>query len=158
MAKIEFEAKLWASAEGKGWTFATMPPEASAKLPSRGRVAVAGTIEGFAFRTSVFPDGSGSHQLMVNGVMRKGAGVEQGDVARFAIEPVSDDVEVEVPPGLQEALAAAPAAEERWNAITPKARAEWVEWIGSAKAEATRERRTAKALEKLLAGKKRPSD
>ncbi|HEX6200242.1 MAG TPA: YdeI/OmpD-associated family protein [Thermoanaerobaculia bacterium] len=158
MAKIEFEAELWAAMEGKGWTFVTLPKNASEALPGRGRVPVQGTINGFAFRSSVFPDGKGSHQMMVNGDMRTGGGVGQGDTARFVLEPASDEVAVEVPPDLEAALAADPAARERFDAVTPKARAEWVAWIEGAQQQATRERRLAKTLERLLAGKKRPSD
>jgi len=158
MAKIEFEGELWASMEGKGWTFVALPNAASAALPSRGRVPVRGTVNGFAFRSSVFPDGQGSHQMMVNGDMRKGGGVGQGETARFVLEPASDEVAVEVPPDLEATLAADPAARERFDAVTPKARAEWVAWIEGAKQQATRERRIGQTRERLLAGKKRPSD
>ena len=70
---ITFRAKLWAPMEGKGWSFVTMPKPASAQLPARGRVAVTGTINGFEFRSSAFPDGDGSHNIQVNGTMREGA-------------------------------------------------------------------------------------
>jgi hypothetical protein len=32
MAKIELSAKLWSPMEGKGWTFATLPKDASERL------------------------------------------------------------------------------------------------------------------------------
>jgi len=158
MARIEFEAELWAAMEGKGWTFVTLPAAASGKLPGRGRVAIQGTINGFPFRSSAFPDGKGSHTIMINAAMREGGRVGPGEAARFVIEPASDDVAVEVPADLEAALAGSPEARARFDAVTPKARAEWVAWIESAKAEATRERRVTQTLERLLAGKKRPSD
>ena len=49
------------------------------KLPSRGTVPIAGTINGFPFRTSVMPDGKGSHSMMVNKAMRAGGKVGPGD-------------------------------------------------------------------------------
>ena len=158
MAKISFEAELWAAMEGKGWTFVTLPPAASAELPGRGRVAVQGTINGFPFRSSAFPDGKGSHTIMINAAMREGGGVGPGESARFVVEPASDDVAVEVPADLEAALGASPEARARFDGVTPKARAEWVAWIESAKAAATRERRVGQTVERLLAGKKRPSD
>lgn len=74
MARIEFKATVWAPMAGKGWTFVTLPKAASAKLGAKGRVPVQGTINGFAFRGSAFPDGEGSHQIAVNNDMKKGAG------------------------------------------------------------------------------------
>lgn len=143
---------------GKGWTFVTLPPRASAKLPARGRVAVRGAINGFPFRTSAFPDGKGSHQFMVNAAMRTGAGVAQGDIAKFLIEPVGDHVKVKIPADLRAALQKSTQARARFASITPKARAEWVLWITSAKTQPTRLRRVQQTLIRLLAGKNRPSD
>jgi len=49
-SKIRFRAKLFrpaATAKVGSWTFLTLPKNASAKLTSRGIVAVEGTINGF---------------------------------------------------------------------------------------------------------------
>ncbi|HWG92146.1 MAG TPA: YdeI/OmpD-associated family protein [Candidatus Thermoplasmatota archaeon] len=158
MAPITFRAKLEAAMEGKGWTFATMPKTASAKLGKKGRVPITGTINGFPFRTSAFPDGEGSHLFNVNADMRKGAGLDQGETAEFVIEVATDEVKVAVPADLKRALAAHPGAKAQWDAITPKAREAWVQWIEGAKQAATREGRIEKTCERLAAGAKRPSD
>lgn len=155
---IQFKAKLWAAMEGKNWTFITMPKNASEKLPKRGRVSIEGTINGFAFKTSAFPDGEGSHQFMVNGVMRAGAKAAIGDTAAFVIQPVSDVVEFEVPDDLGTALKKSKPAIAQWEKITPKAKAEWATWITSAKKEETRTTRVSKTIERLTKGDKRPSD
>lgn len=153
---ISFRAKLWAPMEGKGWSFVTMPKSASEKLPARGRVAVEGTINGFEFRSSAFPDGDGSHNIQVNGAMRDGAKVSVGDTALFSILPSTDAVKVTVPADLSAALRKSAKAGALWDAITPKARAEWVTWIASAKKEETRNARTGKTIERLSKGEKRP--
>jgi Bacteriocin-protection, YdeI or OmpD-Associated/Domain of unknown function (DUF1905) len=154
---ITFRAKLWAPMEGKGWSFVTMPKPASARLPARGRVAVTGTINGFKFRSSAFPDGDGSHNIQVNGTMREGAKVSVGGTAEFSISPSTDTVKVTVPADLSAALKRSAKADALWDAITPKARAEWVSWITSAKKEETRAARTGKTIERLSKGEKRPS-
>jgi Domain of unknown function (DUF1905)/Bacteriocin-protection, YdeI or OmpD-Associated len=154
---IPFRAKLWAPMEGKGWSFVTMPKSASAQLPARGRVAVEGTVNGFEFRSSAFPDGDGSHNIQVNAVMREGAKVSVGDTAQFSISPSTDAVKVTVPADLSTALKKSAKAGAQWDAITPKARAEWVSWIASAKKEETRAARTGKTIERLTKGEKRPS-
>ena len=153
---ITFRAKLWAPMEGKGWSFVTMPKPASAQLPARGRVAVVGTINGFEFRSSAFPDGDGSHNIQVNGTMREGAKVSVGDSAEFSIFPSTDAVKVTVPADLSAGLKKSAKAGALWDAITPKARAEWVSWIASAKKEVTRTARTGKTIERLSKGEKRP--
>lgn len=153
---ITFRAKLWAAMAGKGWTFVTLPKSASAKLPARGRVGVEGAINGFPFRTSAFPDGEGSHNIQVNAGMRQGAKVEVGETADFSISPASDDVKVTLPPDLSAALNKSAKAKATWATITPKARAEWVLWVTSAKKEDTRSARTSKTVERLAKGEKRP--
>lgn len=155
---IEFKAKVWAAMEGKGWTFATLPKAASAKLGAKGRVPIAGTINGFPFRSSAFPDGEGSHIIQVNNDMKKGAGVAAGDTAAFAIERATDEVAVEVPSALAQALERHPGAKAQWDAITSKAREEWVRWVTGAKKEETRAARVEKTCERLAEGVKRPSD
>jgi len=154
---ITFRAKLWAPMEGKGWSFVTMPKSASAQLPARGRVAVEGMVNGFEFRSSAFPDGDGSHNSQVNAVMREGAKVSVGDTAQFSLSPSTDAVKVTVPADLSAALKKSAKAGAQWDAITPKARAEWVSWIASAKKEETRAARTGKTIERLTKGEKRPS-
>ena len=48
------------------------------------------------------------------------------------------------------------ALAEKWHALTPLARNEWICWTISAKQEATRAKRRARLQEEVLAGKKRP--
>jgi len=153
---ITFRATLWAPMEGKAWSFVTMPQSASGQLPARGRVAVEGTINGFEFRSSAFPDGDGSHNIQVNTAMRAGAKVSVGETAEFSICPASDAVKVAVPSELSAALKKSAKAASQWNVITPKARAEWVSWITSAKKDETRTARTLKTVERLSKGEKRP--
>ncbi len=155
---IAFDAELRAPMPGKAWTFVTLPPAASARLGTRGRIAVEGTINGHRFRTSAFPDGKGSHQLMVNAEMRRGAGAEQGHVAHFALRAADDEVVVEVPEDLRKALAKRKAAQAQFQAITAKARAEWVRWITTAKRTETRKRRVTTAAERLARGVRRPTE
>ncbi len=155
---ITFKAELWAPMEGKGWTFITMPKAVSSKLGKKGRIAIEGTINGHPFRSSAFPNGEGSHQVAINADMRAGGGADAGDTATFIIRPATDAVAVEMPPALTEALENHAGAKAQWDAITPKARDEWVKWIAGAKKEETRTARLEKTLERLADGAKRPSD
>ena len=60
-----------------------------------------------------------------------------------------------VPPALQVALDANPAAAAHWDAFAPSHRREYCEWVGEAKREATAATRVAQTLEWVASGKKR---
>ena len=159
-SKIRFRAKLLRpaeSADADSWTFLVLPKNASAKLPSRSMTAVEGTINGFAFRATLEPDGEGSHWLKVDQKMREAAGAEVGDLVSLEITPAAEEPEPTVPEDLQTALAAAaPKARAVWADITPIARRDWIHWITSAKKAETRARRVENACSMLAAGKRRP--
>lgn len=150
--KIAFATKLWAPMNGKGWTFATLPKSASARLGARGRVSIRGTINGFAFRSSAFPDGKGSHMIQINAAMRDGAGVAPGQAARFSIELDQAPLRVQVPVDLGKAIAGSAMAKAQFGSITPKAKKSWVDWIVSAKQDETRRRRIGEAVKRLSSG------
>src|SRR2546423_2616 len=157
-SKIRFKAKLFRPAESAkvgSWTFLTLPNNASAKLPSRGRTAVEGTINGSPFRAALEPDGQKSHWLKVDRKMREAAGANAGDLVTLEIGPVAKEPEPRVPADLRKALAAAPKARRLWSDITPIARKDWIHWITSAKQPETRARRIGNACSMLAAGKRR---
>ena len=157
-SKIRFRAKLLrpaGTAKVDSWTFLTVPKDASAKLPSRGRTTVEGTINGFPFRATLEPDGQKSHWLKVNRKMSEAGGAEAGDVVTVEIAPSAEEPEPTVPADLRKALAAAPQARALWSDITPVARKDWIHWIISAKQPETRLRRVSNACSMLAAGKRR---
>jgi len=157
-SKIRFSAKLLrpeARAKVGSWTFLTLPKNASAKLPSRGKTTVEGTINGFPFRATLEPDGQKSHWLRVNRKMREAAGADAGDIVALEIAPVGKEPEPSVPADLQRALAGAPKARALWSEITPIARRDWIHWITSAKRGETRARRIDNTCAMLAAGKRR---
>jgi hypothetical protein len=153
---ICFSAKLLqpkANEKTGAWTL-TLPKSASAKLPSRGRTMVEGTINSFPFRAALEPDGKGSHWLSVNKTMRDGAGVD-ADTVIVEITRAGEEPEMRVPMDLRKALAADPLAQAGWEDITPLARRDWIFSISSAKQAETRKRRIEKACDMLASGKRR---
>jgi Domain of unknown function (DUF1905) len=75
MKKLEFTVKL----EGKGTSVAWLnaPFDVIKVFGTRARVPVRGTINGFAFRSSLMPMG-GCHGMAINKSMRDGTGVKGG--------------------------------------------------------------------------------
>ena len=153
-AAIRFDATL--SAIGTS-TVLRLPETASKNLPSRGQVAVRGTINGAGFQTVLEPDGNSGHWMRVDDTLQLAAGISTGDTAELGIEVTRDWPEPGVPPDLAAALAAAPRKiQDLWNQITPMARWEWVRWVNATKNPDTRRRRVDVSISKMTSGKRRP--
>ena len=150
----EFHERLEARGPGGAWIFITVPFDAAAEFGGRGRVPVAGTINGFAFRSSLLPVGDGTHRLAVNKSMQAGAQAAAGDLVAVVMRRDDDERIVEVPDELRHALAGAPAAAATFEQFAYSHRKAYVDWVASAKASETRERRAAKAVSMLASGKK----
>ena len=153
-ATIRFQAAL-ATIETS--TVLRLPEAASTKLPSRGQVAVHGTIDGVEFRTVLEPDGNAGHWMKVDPALQRKAGVSAGDRATLDILVTEDWPEPAVPQDLAAALASAPQKiQNLWNEITPMARWEWVRWVNATKNTDTRRRRVDVSISKMSGGKRRP--
>lgn len=134
-----------------------LPNAASKSLPSRGQVAVHGTINGAEFETVLEPDGNRGHWMRVDDPLQKAAGIGAGDTATLDIKVTQDWPEPSLPEDLATALAAAPPTiQGLWNEITPMARWEWVRWVNATKNPETRERRVEVSISKMEQGKRRP--
>jgi len=138
-------------------TVLRLPEKASGKLPSRGQVAVRGTINGHWFQTVLEPDGNFGHWMRIDRKVRESAAIGVGDSATLEIEPLKDWPEPSVPKDLKTALAAAPQKiQDLWKEITPMARWEWVRWINATQNPDTRKRRVEVSISKMKSGKRRP--
>lgn len=86
------------------WVIIHVPLDVVRIWGSRGMLKVKGEINGFAFRTSLFPTGKGGHTLLVNKRMQAGAKAVAGTTAQFRLEPDTEKRTVTVPPELQRIL------------------------------------------------------
>ena len=151
---IRFDATLYTIDKS---TLLRLPEKASGKLPSRGQVAVRGTINGHGFQTVLEPDGYLGHWMRIDEELQRAAAVSVGDTATLEIEPLKDWPEPNVPQDLEAALAAAPQKiQDLWGDITPMARWEWVRWVNATGNPDTRKRRVEVSVSKMKSGKRRP--
>jgi hypothetical protein len=151
---IRFDATLYTIDK---WTILRLPEKASAKLPSRGQVAVEGTINGHGFHAVLEPDGNFGHWMRIDGKLQQAAALGAGDTAELAVASLKDWPEPNVPQDLETALAAAPQKiQELWKGITPMARWEWVRWVDATQNPDTRKRRVEVSISKMKGGKRRP--
>ncbi|MGD0833164.1 MAG: YdeI/OmpD-associated family protein [Candidatus Dormibacteria bacterium] len=154
VATIHFEATPYSIDE---WTVLRLPEKASAKLPSRGQVAVQGTINGQGFQTVLEPDGYFGHWMRIDEELQRIAALGTGDTATLDIQQLRDWPEPNVPPDLETALAAAPQKiHDLWRDITPMARWEWVRWVNATRNPDTRKRRVEVSISKMRSGRRRP--
>jgi hypothetical protein len=153
-AAIRFDATLSAIDTS---TVLRLPETASKDLPSRGQVAVHGTINGAEFSTVLEPDGNSGHWMRVDDALQHAAGIGAGDTATIDIEVTKNWPEPSVPQDLATALAAAPQKiQNLWDEITPMARWEWVRWVNATNNPDTRTRRVDVSISKMKNGKRRP--
>jgi uncharacterized protein YdeI (YjbR/CyaY-like superfamily) len=149
-----FRSTLEQGSLALGWTIARVPfdPTAPADAwPKMIRLRVRGEINGFAFRTSLFPDPRGGFYLLVNRSMQKAAGAHLGDTADFLLEPDLDARAAELPDELAVLLDDEPGLRPWYDALTEYTRREIGKWITSVKSDATRMKRAEQMAERLLA-------
>jgi hypothetical protein len=146
-----FKTRLTAHGPGGAWTFLEVPFSVEKEFGTKARVAVAGTINGFAFRNSLMPNGDGTHSMMVSKALQVGANATAGDIVTVAIAVDRSERVVNVPPELTKALSTNKAAAAAFKALSYSHRKEYAEWIASAKREETRVSRAEKSIAMVIA-------
>ncbi|HEY0546474.1 MAG TPA: YdeI/OmpD-associated family protein [Pyrinomonadaceae bacterium] len=121
---------------------------------SRARVPVRGTINGFTFRSSIFPMGGGDHYMIVNRLTREGAHAKGGEKISVVMERDDEPRAITPPQDFAKALKANKEARAIWDKLSYTHRKEHVKAIEEAKRPETRTRRIEKAITQLAAGKK----
>jgi uncharacterized protein YdeI (YjbR/CyaY-like superfamily) len=146
-----FHARLERDTHTLGWTIAAVPFEPSKVWKKMLRLRVRGTVNGFAFRTSLFPARDGGFFLLVNRAMQSGAGITHGDTAAFQLEPDLDPREAELPDELAVLLDDEPGLRTWYDSLTEYTRREIGKWVAAVKSDAARLRRATQMAERLLA-------
>jgi hypothetical protein len=149
---MRFRATL--ETEGKTATGINVPAEVVDALGGGRRPRVTVTINGHTYRSSVAVLG-GRYMLGVSAENRAAARVEGGQDVDVELELDTAPREVTVPPDFASALAAEPAAQATFDGLSYSNRSWHVLQIGGAKTDETRQRRIAKSVEALRAGKVR---
>lgn len=116
------------------------------------RFPVVATVNGYSWRTTVTRMG-GEFLVGLSREVRKSAGAQAGDTVDVALELDTAPREVEVPVALASALSGDRQAKAAFEKLAFTHRKEYARWVTEAKREETRERRVAKALERLREGK-----
>jgi uncharacterized protein YdeI (YjbR/CyaY-like superfamily) len=145
-----FRATLERMASNLGWVIIRIPFDVPKVWGPRGMLKVKGEINGFAFRTSLFPTGKGYHYLLVNKRMQAGANAVPGDTAQFRLEPDTEKRVATVPAELQRILSEDRSFRRWFDQLSYSIR-KWIcDWVANVKSPAARVRRAVQVAEQLL--------
>jgi len=146
-----FKAVLELTPDRLRWVIARIPFDAAKLWGKRGQIRIQGEINGFAFRTTLFPTGEGRHFLIVNKKMLSGGKTAPGLAAKFRLQP--DTTPRVVAPPSQELLRELGESKRLlkfFESLNTARRNEIAKWIAEPKNEETRRRRSRQIAERLM--------
>jgi uncharacterized protein YdeI (YjbR/CyaY-like superfamily) len=148
--KKSFKATLERLRSNLGWVVVWIPFNVHKVWGSRGRLKIRGEINGFPFRTSLFPTRQGKHFLLVNKKMQEGAGSLEGSTAEFLLEPDTEERIVVVPAELKNILAEDKTFRKWFESLNYSIRKWLADWLTQPKNAASRARRAEQIAEQLF--------
>ena len=132
------------------WVIAHVPFAPAKVWKTRNRMRVKGTINGFAFRTSLFGSAEKGYVVLVNKTMQKGGQVYAGEMAEFTLEPDLEERTATVPPELEKLLKQDRAAARWFEALSYSIR----KYIGDAtrkpKSPEARKKQAEQMMERIM--------
>lgn len=131
-----------------------VPEDAVAALGAGKRPPVWVTVNGYRYRNTLAVMG-GETWVGVSAEHRAASGLQGGDAIEVTLELDPEPRTVDLPDDLATALDAVPPARAMFDALPPSLKRYHVDQVTGAKTPETRERRIAKAVETLAAGKQR---
>ena len=132
------------------WVIIRIPFDVYKLWGTRGLLKVKGEINGFAFRTSIFPRRKGGHIMLVNKRMQADGKVAPGMIGKFRLEPDTEERVVTVPGELKQILADHRPLRRWFDQLNYSTRKEIADWITQVKSGEARVRRAQQIAERLL--------
>jgi uncharacterized protein YdeI (YjbR/CyaY-like superfamily) len=112
---------------------------------------VRGEIDGFAFRTSLFPySRSEGHFLLVNKKMQAGAKAKVGSLARICLQPDLEERAATLPPELVSALKGDRRLRRWFDKLSYSMRREIGDWVSEPKSAVAHRQCAERMAERLL--------
>lgn len=133
-----------------GWVIVRIPFDVLKVWGVRGRLRVKGEINGFSFRTALFPTGRGFHFLLVNKRMQAGADVRTGSTAHFRLEPDLEMRKAVMPPELKRAFSQDRSLQRWFDNLSYSIRRWICDQVAQPKSAAARVRRAEQIAEQMM--------
>ncbi|HTV81761.1 MAG TPA: YdeI/OmpD-associated family protein [Acidobacteriaceae bacterium] len=132
------------------WTIVRVPFDPVKAWPKRHRLRVRGSINGFAFRTSLFHSERLGYLLLVNKAMQRGAGAAPGSLAKIVLEPDLEERAVITPRELEKLLCQDSRLRKWHGQLSPSVRKWFADWVANPGNAETRVERAELAVERML--------
>jgi uncharacterized protein YdeI (YjbR/CyaY-like superfamily) len=145
-----FRALLQPDGTNLRWVTARVPFQPAAVWKTRRGMRVKGTINGFAFRTSLFGSAAKGYVVLVNKAMQKGANAGLGEMAEFTLEPDVEEREAVVSAELAKLLKQDRALARWFAALSYSYRKDICNTISEPKSPDARVRRAEQMAERML--------
>jgi hypothetical protein len=133
-----------------GWTIVQVPFDPATVWKEMVRLRVRGEVNGFGFRTSLFPSLGGGFYLLVNRTVQEGAGIGLGSAAEFTLQPDLEARPAELPDELSALMDEEPGMRGWYETLTEYTRREIGKWVVGVKTDAARIRRAEQMAERLM--------
>lgn len=149
--KKSFTARLETDGTSLNWVIARVPFDIDKAWPERKRLRVRGDINGFAFRSSLFPvPRQKGYMVLVNKKMQKGAGASRGDTVKITLEPDFEERKAVMPPELDRALKGDRMLRKWFDGLSEYTRRMYCGMVSDGKSPETRRRQAERIAEILL--------
>jgi uncharacterized protein YdeI (YjbR/CyaY-like superfamily) len=146
-----FKVVLEATGTSLHWVIARVPVDLKKAWPEWRTRRVLGQINGYAFRTSLFPGPKGvGHTLLVNKRMQAGAKARAGDRVQIRLEPDLEKQVLAIPAELASELKSDKRVQRWFKQLSPSMQKGISQYVDQAKSAATRKLRAEKMTESLM--------
>jgi uncharacterized protein YdeI (YjbR/CyaY-like superfamily) len=146
-----FESVLERTPDRLRWVIARLPFDAAKTWGKRGQLRIKGEINGFAFSSTLFPAGNGTHFLIVNKKLLSGGKTAAGMTAKFRLQPdTTPRITVSPPAELLRELGQSKRLLKYYESLNPSRRREIAKWVAECKTSDARQRRSRQIAERLM--------
>jgi hypothetical protein len=153
----KFTALIEKPDDGIDGGFVSIPFDVEKVYGTKGQVKVKAWFDGYPYRGMLANMGTGCHLIIIRKDIRQAIGKNPGDKITVELERDTEQRLVEIPDDLKKKFSQSKKAEAFFNSLSYTNRKEYVVWITTAKKPVTREKRLSDTIQKLLQGKKNPS-
>lgn len=148
--KKTFRAVLEPLRGNLGWVIARVPFDATKAWKERKGLRVQGTVNGFAFRSSLFSEKESGYFLLINKVMQKNAHAGVGAMVEVVLWPDLESRDETVPAELEKIFAKQKKLRAFYDELSPSAKADISKTITGPKSADARARQAERMAERFL--------
>jgi len=132
-----------------GWVIIRIPFDVK-KAWGNARIKVKGEVNRVTFRTSLFPQTSGEHFLLVNKKVQQAARIRAGSSAQFRLEPDTEPRVASIPPELEKIFRQSKKLKLWYSDLSYSYREYIGRWVSEPKSVSSRARRADQLAERMM--------